>query len=94
MKKNKLVISIIMIVILVFFVSVFLSNKVELSISDNDKKGDLNENGKIDSTDLILMRRYLLDNNLDISLERADIDGDKNIISTDYILLQRRLLDQ
>ncbi|TYQ18189.1 UNVERIFIED_CONTAM: endoglucanase Cel9V [Acetivibrio alkalicellulosi] len=56
--------------------------------------GDLDGNGRIDSTDLVIMRRHILEI-MYIKpeyLERADVNGDKVINSTDYILLKRYIL--
>ncbi|TYQ15557.1 UNVERIFIED_CONTAM: endoglucanase Cel9M [Acetivibrio alkalicellulosi] len=63
--------------------------------------GDINLDGKIDTTDLVLMRRYILEiidklpyedmDNLRIPI--ADVNGDGYINSTDYMLMRRYILE-
>ncbi|TYQ16976.1 UNVERIFIED_CONTAM: dockerin type I repeat protein [Acetivibrio alkalicellulosi] len=59
--------------------------------------GDLNDDGVINSTDYILLRRYILGINNDIPLENkvdvADINGDGKIDSTDCVLLRKYILE-
>ncbi|TYQ14623.1 UNVERIFIED_CONTAM: mannan endo-1,4-beta-mannosidase [Acetivibrio alkalicellulosi] len=57
--------------------------------------GDINNDGKIDSTDYILMRRHVLEITTltGESLLAADLNGDGKIDSTDCILLRRYILD-
>lgn len=63
--------------------------------SSLSKAGDLNSDGKINSTDYTLMRRYLL--GVDITITSPDIsvwdlNGDGKINSTDYTILRRYIL--
>ncbi|MDQ2086602.1 dockerin type I repeat-containing protein [Herbivorax sp. ANBcel31] len=57
--------------------------------------GDLDGNGTIDSTDLALLKRYILNviDEIPAGSETADLNGDGEIDSTDYTLLQRFVLD-
>ncbi|TYQ18398.1 UNVERIFIED_CONTAM: dockerin type I repeat protein [Acetivibrio alkalicellulosi] len=57
--------------------------------------GDINNDGKIDSTDRVLLRRYMLDiiDESAINIQAADLNGDGNIDSIDYVLLNRYLLE-
>ncbi|TYQ18094.1 UNVERIFIED_CONTAM: chitinase [Acetivibrio alkalicellulosi] len=58
--------------------------------------GDLNGDGVVDSTDLVILRRYILDiiNSFPhpMAMISADVNGDGNINSTDYILIKRYIL--
>ena len=56
-------------------------------------EGDLNSNGSVTSTDLILLRRYLagIDSLEGKGLASADINNDLKLTSTDLIILRRRL---
>lgn len=56
--------------------------------------GDLNTDSKINSTDITLLKRYLLKKltDSDIVKEASDLDGDGKINSTDLTLLKRFLL--
>ncbi|TYQ18198.1 UNVERIFIED_CONTAM: mannan endo-1,4-beta-mannosidase [Acetivibrio alkalicellulosi] len=57
--------------------------------------GDLNGDGRIDSTDIVLMRRYILEiiDGFSVPKEVADVNGDGVIDSSDYILMRRYLLE-
>ncbi|TYQ18201.1 UNVERIFIED_CONTAM: endoglucanase Cel9P [Acetivibrio alkalicellulosi] len=57
--------------------------------------GDLNGDGKIDSIDIVLMRRFILEiiDGFSVPLEAADVNGDGLINSSDYILMRRFLLE-
>jgi len=58
--------------------------------------GDLNGDNRINSTDLTLMKRYILKSIEDLPVEddlwAADINGDGKINSTDYTYLKKYLL--
>ncbi|MDQ2085531.1 dockerin type I repeat-containing protein [Herbivorax sp. ANBcel31] len=62
------------------------------------KLGDLNRDGVIDSTDYILLRRYILktidDSDIHFINHVADLNGDGEINSTDAVLLRRYILGQ
>ncbi|TYQ15669.1 UNVERIFIED_CONTAM: endoglucanase Cel9W [Acetivibrio alkalicellulosi] len=62
--------------------------------------GDLNGDGLINSTDVILLRRYILEilnfsnaSERDLFVTAADINGDGAVNSSDYILLRRFILE-
>ncbi len=54
--------------------------------------GDLNGDKKVNSTDLSLLKRYILGQNVIIDIDAADLNGDKKINSADYSQLKRNLL--
>jgi mannan endo-1,4-beta-mannosidase len=58
------------------------------------KHGDINGDGEIDSTDLTILKRYILRkiNELSVPEEAADLNGDGDVNSTDITLLKRYLL--
>ncbi|TYQ17686.1 UNVERIFIED_CONTAM: hypothetical protein Cloal_0044 [Acetivibrio alkalicellulosi] len=55
--------------------------------------GDLNGDGRIDSTDIILMNRHVLGVSTLSNTTVADLNGDGQINSTDYVLLRRYILE-
>ena len=61
-----------------------------ISISVN-ALGDVNSDGKIGSSDYILVRKYLLGTSALNSnqLKEADMNGDNKINATDYILIRK-----
>ena len=53
---------------------------------------DLNEDGMIDSTDAVLLKKYLAGTqNIEVNTKAADINGDNAIDSTDAVLLMKYL---
>ncbi|NLD50238.1 MAG: carbohydrate-binding protein, partial [Clostridiaceae bacterium] len=69
-------------------------NDVKPSPTPLQTKGDLNGDGKVNSTDYSLLRRHILGiNQLEgIALSNADVNGDGNANSTDYALMRRYIL--
>ncbi|NLD46367.1 MAG: hypothetical protein GX660_04100 [Clostridiaceae bacterium] len=59
--------------------------------------GDLNGDGKVNSTDYVLLRRYILgligEFPVKDGLKAADLNGDGKVNSTDYAALKRKLLE-
>lgn len=55
--------------------------------------GDINNDKKVNSTDVSLLKRYLLDLTDNINKEAADLNLDNRINSTDYTILKRYVLD-
>ncbi|TYQ16813.1 UNVERIFIED_CONTAM: dockerin type I repeat protein [Acetivibrio alkalicellulosi] len=56
--------------------------------------GDLNEDGLINSTDAVLLRRIILEIPVTgVNMANADINQDGVVNSTDYILLRRHILE-
>ncbi|HEX9060259.1 MAG TPA: dockerin type I domain-containing protein, partial [Clostridia bacterium] len=65
---------------------------LKLSTTPVGIKGDVNNDGKINSTDVSLLKRYILQITTNINITNADMNGDGKINSTDYSLLKRALL--
>lgn len=59
----------------------------------NGLLGDVNRDGKVNSTDVALFKRALLGDSTS-GLNNADLNGDGRINSTDYSLLKRMVLKQ
>ncbi|HHV30437.1 glycoside hydrolase family 9 protein [Acetivibrio mesophilus] len=53
--------------------------------------GDCNDDGKVTSTDLTVLKRHLLKMNVEINLENADVNTDGKVTSTDVTILKRYL---
>lgn len=62
--------------------------------SGTTKYGDLDGNGKINSTDYVLLKRFVLQTVTNIDQKVADLNGDSKINSTDCSLLKQYLLDK
>ncbi|MFZ5988339.1 MAG: glycoside hydrolase family 9 protein [Bacillota bacterium] len=56
------------------------------------KLGDLNDDGKANSIDFVLLKRYLLEIENRINEKAADLNSDGSIDSTDFTLLKRYIL--
>jgi len=56
--------------------------------------GDLNGDGRVNSSDLALMKRYVVKQieKLNVPVKAADLNGDDKVNSTDYSVLKRYLL--
>lgn len=72
--------------------------RVTLGIRDDVRPGDINDDGRVDSLDYVLLRRYILGINSEFDSETgklaADINQDGFIDSLDYILLRRILMGE
>ena len=55
-------------------------------------KGDLNGDGKVNSTDLLLMKKHILELETLEDLGAADVNSDGKVNSLDNILLKQYLL--
>lgn len=80
--------------IFLLFISVFSLNNVHVSANNHSiTYGDLNGDGNVDSTDVALLKRYILGiiPNLTHS-KSADLNGDNSINSIDYSFLMRYVL--
>lgn len=65
------------------------------TIPSNGKKGDLNGDGYINSTDYSILRRHILDISplTGEALANADLDKNGKVDSTDYSLMRRYILN-
>ena len=77
------------------------TKKAEATVKPSDEpqtpdviSGDVDGNGKIDSTDYILVKRHILNVNKlsDEAFAAADMDGNGKLDSTDYISIKRIIL--
>ena len=57
--------------------------------SDESVKGDLNGDGKLNSLDVLAMKKYVVSGESVLSYPKADLNGDGNINSTDILYLKR-----
>lgn len=55
--------------------------------------GDLNGDGKINSTDCALLKRVLLGTSTSANMSAADVNADSKVNSTDYSILKRYVLE-
>lgn len=55
--------------------------------------GDVNTDNSVDAIDFALLKKYLLDNSVQIKFMLADMNGDGSIDSIDYALLKKKLLN-
>ncbi|TYQ16477.1 UNVERIFIED_CONTAM: dockerin type I repeat protein [Acetivibrio alkalicellulosi] len=74
-----------------------LTKAIELKKNSHNSftLGDLNQDNVVNSLDLVLMRRYILNIITELSYDSkkaADINGDGKIDSTDYVILKRYIL--
>ncbi|MDQ2086384.1 endo-1,4-beta-xylanase [Herbivorax sp. ANBcel31] len=71
------------------------SLKNEVSANTGFTYGDLNDDGEIDTSDLALMGRYILEitDSLPVPEEAADLNGDGRVDSSDATLLSRYILE-
>ncbi|TYQ13248.1 UNVERIFIED_CONTAM: dockerin type I repeat protein [Acetivibrio alkalicellulosi] len=88
-----------LIISMILVLGIVWQNAIYVSGNSDDRGliGDLNNDGKVDSTDYILMRRYLLEIISDLPVPdkiwSADLNDDGKIDSTDAILMRRFLLE-
>ncbi|RCX14841.1 hypothetical protein DFR58_11475 [Anaerobacterium chartisolvens] len=56
------------------------------------KYGDVNDDGSINTTDFALLKQYLMGMQVDINLQAADLNGDNSVTSVDFAILKQYLL--
>ncbi len=62
----------------------------KITVVDNFVAGDVNDDTKVDITDVILVRRYLATGyDISINTEAADVNADGKVNATDVILIRR-----
>jgi|GEM_PF-173895 len=54
--------------------------------------GDCNGDGRVNSTDVSVLRRYVMKENIEINLDNADVNADGKVTSTDYSILKRYII--
>ena len=95
--KNKSFMIIFVFILLggIFVTSSFTNNDIrEIFLGDSNTKGDVNGNGKVDSADYVLVRKYIMKSYSlkDAELKRADVNGDNKVTSQDYIMIKKIIL--
>lgn len=87
--KDKKIIGMILAIIL----TAQLAGSTYATIIDNSKKGEVNDDGLIDYTDVELIEKHLigLENLPDNKLENADLNNDQKITVTDLTLLIKKI---
>ncbi|TYQ16271.1 UNVERIFIED_CONTAM: dockerin type I repeat protein [Acetivibrio alkalicellulosi] len=76
------------------FMAAYANNKA--SSEADFKYGDVNGDGKVDSSDYILIRRHVLNISSitdPIAFKAADVNGDGNINTLDVVLMRRYILE-
>lgn len=69
------------------YVSVYQQSDIYLD--KNIVYGDLNRDLRVSSYDLLLFKKYLLNENVDIKEENADLNGDLEIDMKDYLIFKK-----
>ncbi|PYG86539.1 dockerin type I repeat protein [Ruminiclostridium sufflavum DSM 19573] len=67
--------------------------KVYGEIHTGFEQGDVNSDGSVDAIDFAVLKKYLLDNTVQINFNAADMNIDGEIDSIDYALLKKKLLN-
>ena len=65
-----------------------------LAVFANAMRGDINSNGKVESKDYMMLKRYVLGTYQidDARLANADVNGDGTVNAKDYLMLKRHVL--
>ena len=68
--------------------------KITINKSDGTKKGDVNSDGKVTSTDYIMVRKHILKQTTlkGEIFKKADVTGDGKVTSLDYIAIRKIIL--
>lgn len=69
------------------YVSVYQQS--DIYINEYIVYGDLNRDLRVSSYDLLLFKKYLLNENVDIKEENADLNGDLEIDMKDYLIFKK-----
>ncbi|MDE5582077.1 MAG: RICIN domain-containing protein [Ruminococcus sp.] len=57
-------------------------------------RGDLNNNGKVDSEDAMLIKEWLIGKNVEINIQNADLSGDGVVDSFDLAMFKRIIVEE
>jgi len=55
---------------------------------------DCNGDGKVNSTDAVALKRYILRSGISINTDNADVNADGRVNSTDLAILKRYILKE
>ena len=95
MKKKFIV----LVLLFLLFILILPNNKYisflnGMIVTSNDKLGDINDDGVIDSKDYELLKTHILQKNIlkKNQKKRADINSDNKVSTLDYIMIRNKLL--
>ena len=65
-----------------------------LKVTEAEEKllGDVNGDGKVSSTDLLMLRKYFVNTGISINAANADLSGDGKVSSADVLALRKQLV--
>lgn len=66
--------------------------KSEGEILPSDIKGDLNNDGELNLVDIVLMKKYIMSESIDINLLSADFSGNGEVSVMDLTLMKREIV--
>ena len=95
MKIRDIFVGILLVLLVVVLVNKeFSSNDKEIILGDSNIVGDINDDGKVNSSDYMLIRRHILSNPAltGTSLTKADLNKDGKINAADYIIVRKLIL--
>ena len=92
--KYLFIIVILVIAFVLFKSTIYKNNSNEILLGDSYALGDINGDGKVNSSDYILVRAHILKTKelTGEELRRADVDGKNGITSVDYILIRKIII--
>ena len=95
MKIRDFIVGILLVLLVVFFVrKEFSSDNKEIILGDTVVAGDINNDGKVNAADYMLIRRHILNNPAltGTNLSKADLNKDGKVNALDYVLVRKIIL--